>query len=730
MMASKSFIFRFDDVEVHEREFKLVKAGGALAVEPKAFRVLLILLRNPGKLIGKEDLLNAVWGDAAVTDNSLARSVALLRRLLCDEARDPRYIETVATVGYRFIGKVEVTEDTAESLKTGTWRNGSTARESGTDATDRLGEESGAPTAQADEEPGEKSGTGGPRRKGRIRMMGWLVAGCVLLAGSGAATWQLHRPLPPPHISAYTQITHDGRLKDLAGTDGSRLYFTWSSPQTIAQVGVTGGESATIPVAVPGTMCGLMNVSPDGSRFLVGSVQENSPSFSLWEVPVLGGSSRRLPDAWDAAFSPDGVTVAYSTLEGEIWLVGSDGKGAHKLASIGGSASSLSWSPDGGRIEFASDLLLREIASNGSNLHQMLPGWNTPGWQCCGSWTPDGRLFLFLLGGSILAGGNQIWALDERRGLLRQPPAEPIQLTTGPIQWSNPIAAKDGKKIFATGTTPRGELTRYDAHRKQFQPFLKGISAEDLAFSKDGGSVAYVSYPEGILWKANRDGSNPVQLSDSSMYAMNPRWSPDGTQIAFMAVGPWRRDSIYIVPADGGSPRRLISNADGRQSDPTWSPDGKKILFASGVFEDPKNEDLRILDLASGQITIVPGSSGMESPRWSPDGRTIVAHPWSEGMKIFDMETQQWTSLVTKGNVSYWAFSADGRFIYFVNIGHDQGVFRVRVKGGKPERVIDLKDWHMTGYFGYWMALDPTDAPLLLRDTGTSDIYALTLEEK
>src|ERR1022692_2262255 len=116
MMAGKSFIFTFDDVEVHEREFKLVKAGGAFAVEPKAFRVLLILLRNPGKLIGKEDLLNAVWGDAAVTDNSLARSVGLLRRLLGDDTRNPGYIETVATVGYRFVCKVEVSEDATAGL--------------------------------------------------------------------------------------------------------------------------------------------------------------------------------------------------------------------------------------------------------------------------------------------------------------------------------------------------------------------------------------------------------------------------------------------------------------------------------------------------------------------------------------------------------------------------------------------------------------------------------------
>src|SRR5678809_591144 len=107
MTAHRDSIFRFVDVEVREREFSLVKAGEVLPVEPKAFRVLLILLRNPQKLITKEELLNAVWGDAAVTENSLTRSIALLRRLLGDDTHNPRYIETVATVGYRWLCPVE-----------------------------------------------------------------------------------------------------------------------------------------------------------------------------------------------------------------------------------------------------------------------------------------------------------------------------------------------------------------------------------------------------------------------------------------------------------------------------------------------------------------------------------------------------------------------------------------------------------------------------------------------
>src|SRR5258708_38730294 len=110
MMENKSFIFRFADVEVREREFSLIKAGKILAVEPKAFRVLLLLLRNPQKLISKEELLNSVWGDTAVTEGSLTRCIWLLRRLLGDDVNEPRFIETVATVGYRLVCKVEVSE--------------------------------------------------------------------------------------------------------------------------------------------------------------------------------------------------------------------------------------------------------------------------------------------------------------------------------------------------------------------------------------------------------------------------------------------------------------------------------------------------------------------------------------------------------------------------------------------------------------------------------------------
>src|ERR1035441_10087271 len=212
------------------------------------------------------------------------------------------------------------------------------------------------------------------------------------------------------------------------------------------------------------------------------------------------------------------------------------------------------------------------MAADGSNLHQLIPGWRPSSARCCGQWTPDGRFFLFLSGesvrdtGEMVLKGGEIWALDERRVMFRRPPAEPIQLTSGPINWGRPIPSKDGSRIFAEGTILRGEASRFDAKSKQLQPFLGGISAQGIVFSKDGKSIAYVSYPEGILWKADRDGSNPVQLSDLPIQALVPRWSPDGSQIAFSDITSANGRTIYIVSSEGGSPRKLlqIGRASGR----------------------------------------------------------------------------------------------------------------------------------------------------------------------
>jgi DNA-binding winged helix-turn-helix (wHTH) protein len=244
MMTSKSFVFRFDDVEVREREFTLTKAGQVLTVEPKAFRALLFLLHNPQRLISKEELLDAVWDDAAVTEGSLTRCISLLRSRLGDDIRSPRYIETVATVGYRFKCTVDVSEEVPSDVP----------------SPDRSIPEDGS-AAEAQTATGPEGDLQAPRRR-------WLLAAAIIAGILASFAWYLHRPLPPPSITGYTQITHDGHQKVLVGTDGARLYFNQMSgqslPASIAEVAISGGGSAQVPTfsflpipRCPSLCCGM-----------------------------------------------------------------------------------------------------------------------------------------------------------------------------------------------------------------------------------------------------------------------------------------------------------------------------------------------------------------------------------------------------------------------------------------------------------------------------------------
>ena len=105
--GTSAVIFRFDRFQADDTAFRLTADGAPVPVEPKALRLLLYLIENRGRLVRKQELLDAVWADAAVTESALTRSIGLLRKTLEDDSREPRFIETVPTAGYRFIAQVE-----------------------------------------------------------------------------------------------------------------------------------------------------------------------------------------------------------------------------------------------------------------------------------------------------------------------------------------------------------------------------------------------------------------------------------------------------------------------------------------------------------------------------------------------------------------------------------------------------------------------------------------------
>jgi Tol biopolymer transport system component len=427
--------------------------------------------------------------------------------------------------------------------------------------------------------------------------------------------------------------------------------------------------------------------------------------------------------------------VAYSTADGDINLVRSDGTGTRKLAGVG-VAERLSWSPDGTTIRFFKNGRPWELNSNGSNVHELLHTWRPSYATHYGQWTGDGDFFIFGAGdrgqaGNVnMSGINQLWALDERHVWFGKPSVEPVQLTSGPLRWGWPLSSKDGKKIFVNGFIDRGELVRFDTKSRKFEPFLGGISAESVDFSRDGKSVVYVSFPEGVIWKANVDGSKPVQLTEPLSHPVQPRWSPDGSQIVFMTWTKGDMPKTYVVSSAGGTPRLLLPEDNGAQADPDWSPDGQRIAFSSSAQAKSPGM-VYLLDVATHHVSTLPGSEGFYTPRWSPDGRFIEAQSGNElSLKIFDLVTQRTWVMETGMAAVLHAWSRDGRFIYVESTLDHPGIYRIPAQGGKPEMVVDLKGFLHTGTFGRYFTLDPTDAPLLLHFNGSVELYALTLEKK
>jgi hypothetical protein len=142
----------------------------------------------------------------------------------------------------------------------------------------------------------------------------------------------------------------------------------------------------------------------------------------------------------------------------------------------------------------------------------VLPGWQTPPMHTGFSWTSDGRYYLFSAWKGLLGSGTfpaaDIWTYRESTGPLGKPNPVPIQLTVGPLHFFSMVPSLDGKTLFAGSLGSRGELMRYDARTRQLSPYMDGMSAQGVNFSRDGVWMTYVTFPHGV---------NAMEANDSSL---------------------------------------------------------------------------------------------------------------------------------------------------------------------------------------------------------------------
>jgi Tol biopolymer transport system component len=371
------------------------------------------------------------------------------------------------------------------------------------------------------------------------------------------------------------------------------------------------------------------------------------------------------------------------------------------------------------------ELSIWEVSANGTGLHPLLPGWNQPPAECCGNWSPDGKYFVFQ---STFNRKTEIWETREGRGLLglfERSRLKPVQLTSGQLNSLAPVFGPDGKKLYIIGQQLRGELGRYDLLSHQWVPYLGGISADFVEFSRDGQWILYVSFPEQILWRSRIDGSERLQLTRPPMQALEPQWSPDGKRIAFQDMSPGKPWRIYVVSAEGGAPKPVFEEPR-NQMHPSWSPDSNSLTISYVYFLETARLGVTVVHLGTRKREPLPDSENIWQAEWSPTGRYIAGRTLdSHAVMLFDFNTQRWSELA-KGDVGWLRWSPDARYVYFKQLGSQTSVMRVRVNDRKVEEVVSLKNIKNTGVAGgLWFGVTPDNSPLLLRDIGTQEIYAL-----
>jgi len=587
---------RFDQFQVDLSSGELRKSSGAsLRIQQQPLQVLRLLLEAEGRVVTREQLRVALWPGETFVDfeHGVNTAVKKLRQALEDSVDNPKFVETVPKVGYRFLVPVNWVVDAGGEV----------------------------PVPHPTPPQGRRT------LKAFIALaILFGVAATVFFSGENRYLARTRLGTLLRRIKVWRRVPTQPTLSErrltanpddtpvtsaLISPDGKYLAYTDSTGFYLRQV--DNGE--TRPLPLPKGFNPLAESWFPDSVHLVVSWVEDDPQKppSLWQISVLGGTARKLtPEGYSASVSPDGSQIIFlkqAAAREEIWLMQSDGDRAKRLVSSEeDNFGQLAWAPDGRRFAYARTKTRYYTSRGGPDSRIEVFNLNTalttvvrsegerglPRGGAALGWMPDGRLIYPLPEARPNQQDTNLWwvRLDPKTA---QPLGPATRLTSGrgiAVQLS---LSDDGKRIALRRHAPQPDV--YVADLERSGDGLSKIQRLTLDERIDY-ATSWTPDSKAVLFYSNRDGpfhifkqdihaTQPELLVGGSDDLYMPRLSPDGLSVLYVVRpkpgGPSNKSVVMRVPLAGG-PAQFVLEESG-----IWDIECARVPYTLCIYSKIEN---------------------------------------------------------------------------------------------------------------------------------------------
>jgi Tol biopolymer transport system component/DNA-binding winged helix-turn-helix (wHTH) protein len=602
-------IIEFDDVTINPAKLEIRKAGALVDVEPKSFRVLEYLIAHRERVVAKDELIEKVWDGTFVTDSAITRVIAQLRKAIGDDARQARYIETVPTIGYRFIARV-VDELPATPVV------------------------SPAPPPDPTPVPPPPGMGEGPRKINWFVPVGALAAIILAWFMPYIKQWTASRSTTGPTAPRTQQFTTskgldmhpnfspDGSAVVYASDKSGRFEIYVKQIASGSEIAITtGGKDSFEPAW-----------SPDGATIAYTQHQ----SRGIYLVPALGGIPRKLtsfgsqpawsPDSKRIVFRSEGITTpAFPETQpgtaSALWTI--DAQGSEEPQPLtkpnepAGRHTEPAFSPAGRYLAFLSIQPRRQAILWELDLTtgKMLPVTNEDPLPTAFAYAANGASIYMI--GLSRQDGTGLYRVRRDPGT-RAISGQPELLTRIDFMQIRDLHIHPASNRLAYAAT------RMTSNLHQVKPSTGESSSliDEItyrismpSFSPTGDRIAYVLRQEGALgdiWVANADGSRQTRVTNHPGPDFMASWAPDGQSLFYGSIRNGKESLVRFSFADGSE--RTVADLTGARGMLRLSPNASTIAFG--------DDHTTLIDIASGTRRKLLDAAGYAC--WSPDSRTLA----------------------------------------------------------------------------------------------------------